>query len=188
MHERFAFTAKYWGDAAVVCRAIEGRPGPIVDQEFGQFETWTQANEFAARLNEGLEIPPAEAEQIVISSMLSASDLLSAADSAECAGVAGHPGKAIRVQFMLAQLDLALTFCRIVRTKNSQHSERMLRNARRAFFDALHYLCHADLAPCDVDEITARLEKLQAAFEECPSQPEDSTLKATECEANLAGV
>ncbi len=56
MEERIAFAARYWGDKAVVCRSSEDCPGPVVDQEFGEFETWTQANMFAARLNEGLEI------------------------------------------------------------------------------------------------------------------------------------
>jgi hypothetical protein len=43
MEDRIAFTAKYWGDKAVVCRSSEDCPGPAVDQEFGEFETWTQA-------------------------------------------------------------------------------------------------------------------------------------------------
>src|SRR5437667_4442 len=61
MQGRFAFTAKYWGDAAVVCRATEHRPGPSVQQEFGKFATWTQANAFATQLNECLEIAPGAA-------------------------------------------------------------------------------------------------------------------------------
>ena len=81
MQERIAFTAKYWGDKAVVCRSSEDCPGPAVDQEFGEFETWTQANAFAGRLNEGLEIPPAEAEQIITSSILRTSELLCDASS-----------------------------------------------------------------------------------------------------------
>ncbi|HEY6269778.1 MAG TPA: hypothetical protein VIX11_15875 [Candidatus Acidoferrum sp.] len=81
MQERIAFTAKYWGDKAVVCRSSEDCPGPAVDQEFGEFETWTQANAFAGRLNEGLEIPPAEAEQIITSSILRTSGLLRDASS-----------------------------------------------------------------------------------------------------------
>ncbi len=86
MPERFAFTAQYWGDAAVVCRVTEDRPGPVVDQEFGLFETWTQAHSFATRLNEGLEIHPIDARQIVTSSILCASELLRAIEFPECAG------------------------------------------------------------------------------------------------------
>jgi len=70
MKERLAFTATFLGDAAVVCRAIEDRPGPIADPAFGRFETWTQAQAFARRLNEDLKLDPVEARQIVTSSIL----------------------------------------------------------------------------------------------------------------------
>ena len=65
-----AFTAERWGNAAVVCRAMENRPGLVVDPQFGLFETWTHAHVFALRLNEGLDIDPREARQIVTSSVL----------------------------------------------------------------------------------------------------------------------
>ncbi len=183
MADRFAFTAKYWGDAAVVCRAVEERPGPVVDQEFGQFETWTQANEFAARLNEGLEILPSEAEQIVTSSILHASDLLSAVHSQECGcHQLGGPvaPRSIRVQFLLAELDLAVTFCRIVRSKPSRHTGRLLRNARNALFNAMHYVVHSHLPTCDLQAITARLERLHAAFQDSYQEQEHSTLSTGE--------
>lgn len=73
MTNRIAFTAEFWGNAAVVCLAQEDQPGPVVDQEFGFFDTWTQANAFASKLNEGLHIAPADVRQIVISAMLRAS-------------------------------------------------------------------------------------------------------------------
>jgi hypothetical protein len=179
MQDRFAFTAKYWGDAAVVCRAVEGRPGPVVDQEFGEFETWTQANAFATRLNEGLEINPAEAEQIITSAVLRASELLREADypeiaSNEARGAAA--GRAIRVQFILAELELGVTFCRIVRSKGNEHTERLLRNARNAFFSAMHYLQRSELVPCDVEAITTRLVKLQEALQESLPQQESVML------------
>jgi hypothetical protein len=169
MQDRFAFTARYWGNAAVVCRATEDRPGPIVDQEFGEFETWTQAKSFAARLNEGLEIGPTQAEEIITNSVILASELLGKAGSPEHASDSLRgpvAGRSIHTQFMLAELDLAVTFCRIVRTKPSPHTERMLRNARNALFDAMHFLCHSELAIGELDAIGERLEKLQAAFEE----------------------
>lgn len=182
MDGRFAFTAKYWGDSAVVCRAVEGRAGPIVDQEFGQFLTWTQAHEFAARLNDGLEIPSDEARQLITGSILRASGLLSTLDSAECVGAplrGSVTGRPIRVQFMLAELDLAITFCRIARFRLGKHADRMLQNARKAFFDAMHYLCHSHISARDVDAITARLETLQAAFQESSPQHENPLLGAS---------
>ena len=179
MQERIAFTAKYWDDKAVVCRSSEDSPGPAVDQEFGEFETWTQANAFATRLNEGLEIPPAEAEQIITSAILRTSELLRAADYPEFTSEAlrrAAAGRAIRVQFVLAELELGVTFCRIVHCKGSENTERLLRNARNAFFSAMHYVQRSDLAPRDVEAITARLLKLQEALRESLPEQESAML------------
>jgi hypothetical protein len=181
MQDRFAFTAKYWGDRAVVCRSVEDRPGPIVEQEFGEFETWTQANVFAARLNEGLEITPTEAEQLLTSSISRTGELLREAGLPDLAGqqvrflMARRP---LCVQFMLAELDLAVTFCRIVRSKPSRHTKRLLRNARNALFNAMHYVVHSELAARDREAITERLKSLQAAFEESSPQQTETSLVA----------
>jgi hypothetical protein len=169
MQDRFAFTAKYWGDRAVVCRSVEDCPGPIVEQEFGEFETWTQANTFAARLNEGLEISPIEAEQLIASSILRTGELLREAGLPNLVGQQARflmTRRPLRVQFVLAELDLAVTFCRIVRSKPSPHTSRLLRNARNALFNAMHYVVHSELAACDLEAITERLKRLQAVFEE----------------------
>src|SRR5258708_2897489 len=109
MRDRFAFTAKYWGDTAVVCRSIEDRPGPMVAQEFGEFATWTQANAFATRLNAGLEIDPSEAEQIIFSSILRASELLPTVD---CPERGPFRERSLRLQFILTELNLPMTFRR----------------------------------------------------------------------------
>jgi len=172
MEERIAFAARYWGDKAVVCRSSEDCPGPVVDQEFGEFETWTQANMFAARLNEGLEIPHAEAEQIITSSILRTSELL---QGARLPGGAAESwrglvaGRALGLQFMLAELELAVTFCRIVRSKPSENTDRLLRNARNALFDAMHFVCRSELAASELEAITGRLAKLKAALEKSPA-------------------
>jgi hypothetical protein len=169
MEERIAFTAKYWGGKAVVCRSNEDCPGPAVDQEFGEFETWTQANHFAARLNEGLDMPPAEAEQIITSSILRTSELMYEASLPEVAARARRgpvTGRALRLQFMLAELELAVTFCRIVRSKPSENTDRLLRNARNALFDAMHFVCRSELAASELEAITGKLARLHAALEE----------------------
>lgn len=70
MDERFAFAAQFWGDGAVVCRAVEDRPGPVVEQQFGEFPTWTQAHDCACKLNEGLDLDPLDVRRIVTSSLL----------------------------------------------------------------------------------------------------------------------
>ena len=172
MQERLAFTASFWGSAAVVCRAVEGRAGPVVDQEFGQFETWTQANAFATRLNEGLDLDPIEADQILTSSILRAIDPLHAAAAGERPGDAlpgAVAGKPVRVQFILAELNLAVTFCRIVQSRPSPHTPRMIRNARNALFNALDYALHSELTSSDLEEIIAGCKKLQMALQESPS-------------------
>ncbi len=75
---------------------------------------------------------------------------------------------------MLKELELAMTFCGIVRPKPSEHTDRLLRNARNALIDAMHFVCHAELAACELAAITERIEKLQAALEDIVSpNPED---------------
>ena len=70
MDARFAFTAQFWGDRALVCRAVEDSPGPVVERQFGEFQTWTQAQAFASKLNGGLGLGTLEVRQIVTSSLL----------------------------------------------------------------------------------------------------------------------
>lgn len=70
MDAKFAFTAQFWGDGAVVCRAVEDRPGPIVEPQFGEFQTWTQAHNCARKLNEGLDLDPLEVRRIATSALL----------------------------------------------------------------------------------------------------------------------
>ncbi len=75
---RLAFAADYWGDHAVVCRALENRPGPIVDQQFGIFKSWSQANSFAASLNQDLDLTPSDSRQIITSATRAAASVLRA--------------------------------------------------------------------------------------------------------------
>jgi hypothetical protein len=63
---------------------------------------------------------------------------------------------------MLAELDLAVTFCRLIRSKPSELTSRLLRSARNAFFDAMYFVCHSELRVGDFDAITERLHGLQA--------------------------
>jgi hypothetical protein len=171
MQDRFAFTAKYWGETAVVCRATEEHPGPVVDQEFGRFQTWTQANAFAARLNEGLKIDAIEAERIVTDSILDTRDLLGAIDSRNADDPLGKQGETpLRVQLMLAELELAVTFCRLIRRKPNELTNRLLRNARNALFDAMHFICHSELRVGDLDALTERLQRLHTALGESAPQ------------------
>ena len=185
---KLAFTARMWGDGAVVCRAEEGRPGPVVDQEFGQFETWTHANAFANQLNQGLELDPSEVQQIITDSILRADELVAAAGSREFVGfreteIAGKP---VRIQFLLAELDLAVTFCYMLRNKPSPHANRMVRNARNAIFDAMHYVFRPECNNQDAELIAPRLQRLLSLLQELsPHQEEAQSRPASGQELKL---
>ena len=69
-----AFTAEFCGKSAVVCLVCEDRSEPAVKPEFGEFETWTQANAVAIELNNALGIKRLDARRIVVSSMLASRD------------------------------------------------------------------------------------------------------------------
>lgn len=78
---RLAFTAGLWGKRAVVCRAVEGRAGAAVEQQFGVFPTWTQANDFAQKLNQGLDLSPEDARYIVTDAALGMARLIEAGNA-----------------------------------------------------------------------------------------------------------
>ena len=70
--QRFAFTAVMTENGAVVVRVWEETPGIWPQQEYGRFETWTQALEFATILNQSYGIDLMEAQHIVVSANLAA--------------------------------------------------------------------------------------------------------------------
>ena len=69
----FAFAARGTRDGAVVVRVSRNSPRVRPLEEYGHFETWTQAQVFAGLLNRELGIDPVEARCIVISASLAAS-------------------------------------------------------------------------------------------------------------------
>jgi hypothetical protein len=70
--QRFAFTAIMTEHGAVVARVLEQTPGVWPQQEYGCFETWTQAQEFATVLNRSYGMDSIEAQHIVTSASLAA--------------------------------------------------------------------------------------------------------------------
>jgi hypothetical protein len=69
----FAFAARGTQDGAVVVRVSKNSPRVWTLEEYGRFETWTQAQVFAGQLNRAFGIDPVEARYIVISASLAAS-------------------------------------------------------------------------------------------------------------------
>jgi len=152
-----------------------------VVQEFGSFTTWTQANFFAAHLNEGLDLDRAETRQIVTSSELLRSNFRPTPASPERISplaFARAESKPIRVGLILAELNLALAFCRLFRTEPKLHSPRILRNTHKALFNALHFLLRSDLDFAELDQITTSLLGLYDALQEISPPAPPSPLSA----------
>jgi hypothetical protein len=168
MEPRFAFTAQYWGIGGVVCRAVEDRPGPIVEQQFGQFPTWTQANACAGRLNEGLGLDLCDVRQIVTSSFLATACVLQAALATDRSWINSpvrHATRAAHLGFLLAELSLALTFCRSVRQMASHNTRRLLRNTQNAVVHARQFIALFDGDARELEDVSASLAALGAALQ-----------------------
>ena len=169
MDVRFAFTAQFWGDRAVVCRAVEGRPGPVVEQQFGEFPTWTQAHNCACKLNEGLDLDPLEVRQIVTSSLLATARVVQEALNSRRAwhdSAAVIQVRATQLRFVLAELALAITFCHTASTLSHSPSLHMLLHARKALRHSADLLIKnfgADNP--QLAEIAYRAETLDASLE-----------------------
>jgi hypothetical protein len=68
--QRFAFAAVITESGAMIVRVLADTSALCFQQEYGCFETWTQAQDFATVLNQTHGIGPREAQHIVISASL----------------------------------------------------------------------------------------------------------------------
>lgn len=153
MEQRFAFTAQFWGDGGVVCRAFEDRPGPVADPQFGEFQSWTQAQNFAAKLNEGLDLDPLTVRRIVTSSILATACVVQEAlDSISSwrASKTEMAARSAQLQCALAQLALALTMCRSASYLPETAARRVLLHTQRVLDDSTHFL---KLHDADYDQL-----------------------------------
>jgi hypothetical protein len=71
---RSAFSAVPTEDGAVVVLVLQDTIGAWPQKEYGYFETWTQAQEFAGMLNDRFGLDPVEARHIVVSAILAAAN------------------------------------------------------------------------------------------------------------------
>ena len=168
MEPRFAFAAQFWGDSAVVCRAAEDRPGPVVEQQFGEFATWTQANAFAAKLNEGLDLDPLDVRQIVTSSLLATACVIQESLNSRSQWRGSRieiEARAAQLRFVLSELALALTFCRSASLLSSSPTLRILLNARTALNHSRQFLTFFDGDVHDLEGVAERTEVLNSALE-----------------------
>jgi hypothetical protein len=70
MQRRSAFAAITTQEGAVVVRVLADTSDVWPQQEYGCFETWTQAQGFASMLNQKYGIDPVEARHIIVSASL----------------------------------------------------------------------------------------------------------------------
>jgi hypothetical protein len=68
--QRFAFTAVITEAGAVVVRVLADTSALWPQEEYGYFETWTEAQSFATVLNQTYGIEPKEAQHIIVSASL----------------------------------------------------------------------------------------------------------------------
>jgi hypothetical protein len=66
----FAFTAVITETGAMVVRVVADTAGFCPQEEYGCFETWTEAQDFATVINQRYGIEPMEAQYIIVSASL----------------------------------------------------------------------------------------------------------------------
>lgn len=156
---RFAFAAEYWGEGAVVCLAREDSPGPIVDQQFGMFETWTHANAFANSLNEGLQISLEDAQQIVISAQLARAELLGEWEADPVVEPKLVEAEALRrgTTVLISQLAAAMMCCQAAKMfRLQQRRDRMTKMAHEVLDRVEKMVYRFKLDPADAKLIMRR--------------------------------
>jgi len=169
MEGRFAFTAQFWGDGAVVCRAVEDRPGPIIEQQFGEFPSWTQAQTFAGRLNEGLDLDPLTARHIVTSSILATACVVQEAlnSKEQWQGTSVEiAARAAQLRCVLSELALALTMCHTASNLPEASAHRALFYARRVLRHSTHFLKSHDGDYDQLRTIAAGTARLQSTLQQ----------------------
>ena len=172
MRAQVAFTAILSGKEGVVARAVVGLPGLASDPQFARFPSFTQANEFAQRLNEGLGLTPSQARTIVTDVMVKAQALISECDSLvqmarELRLRSRHRYRHPELEWVLTLLEVGVTFCNTACIRRDVRKERFIQNARKALSNAMTTMGKFDFSINGVDEIKAGIDGLQNALEEC---------------------
>lgn len=170
MGSQVAFTAILSGNEGIVAKAVVGLPGLASDPEFATFPSFTQANEFAQRLNEGLGLTPSQARTIVTDVMVKAQALISECDSlVQMARElrSRHSYRHPELEWVLTLLEIGVTFCNTACIRRDVRKERSIQNARKALSNAMTTMGKFDFSIHSVDEIKAGIDGLQNALEEC---------------------
>jgi len=145
------------------------------DQEFGTFLSFTQANEFAQRLNEGLGLSPSETRAIVTEAMLTAHALIGECESLlQMARELRHRRLGHHRQpelgWVLTLLELGVTYCNTACTRRYVPKEPLLQHAREALAHAMTTMGRFEFSMGGAEQIKAGIEELRTALEECTAQ------------------
>ncbi|HEY6944845.1 MAG TPA: hypothetical protein VI431_06870 [Candidatus Acidoferrum sp.] len=181
MSAQLAFAAAFDGNQAVVARAVAGLPGLAIDLQFGSFPTWTQANECARRLNDGLGLSQSQARSLVTDVTLAVQQLILECQSlreiarqlrrqhhpplASITGIQHQPEP--QLAGLLAQLELGITFCQITCTRSDVPKQWLLRKARKVLSNVTSAMGKFQFTMRGIDEINAGINRLQDALDEC---------------------
>jgi hypothetical protein len=163
---RFAFAAQYWDDFAVVCRAVENCPGPVVEPQFGLFDTWTAANAFADSLNQGLDISAAEAREILSACLLRRDSLVhSLIPSSRIQKHSRVHSRNLeaRRNFVRTQLKTACILCESV-SLIPKKRPRLLCDAAKTLHNANRFILMFDGDHADLIEIVQMADQLNEAL------------------------
>ena len=174
MKPRIAFTAQFWGNGAVVCHAVEDRPGPAVEQQFGEFKTWTQAHNFATKLNEGLDLDPLEVREIVTSSLLATAYIVQETVNSLPAGTESAvvtETRTAQLRFILSEVALAMTVCRSASLLSGAPVLRMLLHARNALIHSTQFLRSFKGDDRERKRLAAETRALRTALQRARSTP-----------------
>ena len=174
-HAQLAFTAAFARKRPILARAVIGLPGLATDQEFGPFPTFTQANEFAQRLNEGLGLSPSETRAIVNEAILTAQALIGECESLlqmarELRERRPSHHRQVELGWVLTLLELGVTYCNTACTRRFVPKEPLLQHARQAISHAMTAMSRFEFSMGGAEQIKAGIAELQTALEECAAQ------------------
>jgi hypothetical protein len=79
---------------------------------------------------------------------------------------------AAHIDFVLSELDLGATFCEVaLSTQDEETKERNIRNARKAYNSALHFLQRLSLGSAEEARIEEKALRLKGLFERLGLDP-----------------
>jgi hypothetical protein len=83
-----------------------------------------------------------------------------------------EPYTALRLDFVLSELDIGATFCEVaLSTQDEETKERNIRNARKAYSSALHFLQRLSLWSAEQARIEEKVFRLKGLFERLGLNP-----------------